>query len=746
MRRISEQTVGCRADTLIRFLRGIGLKRILGGIFFFALLHNPAQAVQSVTLAWDKSPDLGVVGYNIYYGVASGNYTNKVDAGNVTNRAISGLVEGRTYYFGATAYNSAGLESVLSNETGYTVPLSNNLPTVTLTSPANGASFTALATCNLAASVTANGHTITKVQFYNGASLLGEDISSPYSFTWSNVSPGSYSLTARVVYDAGSTIASPSSGILVATATGVTTIWPSTAVPGLVDGGADSSVELGVKFRSDVAGSITGIRFYKASANTGTHVGNLWTSTGTRLATATFTGETASGWQQVNFATPVAISANTVYVASYLVNGGHYSADINYFATSGVDSGSLHALANGVSGGNGVYAYGTSSTFPNLTWSTANYWVDVAFQGGLAATLTSIAVTPTNPNILAGATQQLTATGTYSDGSTRNLTSQAAWASSSAAVAVVNASGLATAVSAGTTTITAALSGVTGNRTLTVSVNSPSIALTAPANGTSYTSPATISLAASVTANGHTITKVQFYNGTTLLGEDTSAPYAITWSSVSAGSYSLSARAVYDTGSTVNSGLATIDVSGTGLPAPWQTADIGVVGAAGSANVVSGVYTVKGAGNLSGTADNLRFVYQSLSGDGEIKVRLNSVSDTGTNARVGVMIRESLTSGSKYAFMGIPPNGTFRWQRRRDTGGSTSATTSTIGTPPNAWVRLVRTGGTLTGYRSTDGVTWTQVNSRSITMATSIYVGLAVASGSSNTLNTATFSNATVVP
>ncbi len=70
-------------------------------------------------------------------------------------------------------------------------------------------------------------------------------------------------------------------------------IWPSNAVPGVVDGGPDSPVELGVKFRSDVAGTITGIRFYKATANTGTHVGNLWSSTGTQLATATFTDETA---------------------------------------------------------------------------------------------------------------------------------------------------------------------------------------------------------------------------------------------------------------------------------------------------------------------------------------------------------------------------------------------------------------------------------------------------------------------
>ena len=110
------------------------------------------------------------------------------------------------------------------------------------------------------------------------------------------------------------------------------------------------------------------------------------------------------------------------------------------------------------------------------------------------------------------------------------------------------------------------------------------------------------------------------------------------------------------------------------------------------------------------------------------------------------MIRESLTGGSRYTFMGLTGNGAYRWQRRSNTSGSTTSTTSGTGTPPNVWVRLVRTGNSLAGYKSPDGTNWTQVTSRSITMATNIYVGLAVASGSSNTLNTATFNTINVVP
>jgi Domain of unknown function (DUF4082)/Putative Ig domain/Bacterial Ig-like domain (group 2) len=160
----------------------------------------------------------------------------------------------------------------------------------------------------------------------------------------------------------------------------VTMLWPSNPVPAIVDGGDPNSVELGVKFQSDVAGTITGIRFYKSAANTGTHVGNLWSTAGVKLGTVTFTGETASGWQQMNFATPVVIQANTVYVASYFAPNGHYSGNPDYFTTQGVDTPPLHALADGVSGGNGVYAYGAASTFPANTYQALNYWVDVVFS------------------------------------------------------------------------------------------------------------------------------------------------------------------------------------------------------------------------------------------------------------------------------------------------------------------------------------------------------------------------------
>src|SRR5262249_31179900 len=87
---------------------------------------------------------------------------------------------------------------------------------------------------------------------------------------------------------------------------------------------ATTPVEVGTKFRSDVPGTISGVRFYKGPGDTAAHTGSLWSANGTLLATGTFTGETASGWQQLNFATPVAIAANTTYVVSYHSSGPYY--------------------------------------------------------------------------------------------------------------------------------------------------------------------------------------------------------------------------------------------------------------------------------------------------------------------------------------------------------------------------------------------------------------------------------------
>jgi hypothetical protein len=181
-------------------------------------------------------------------------------------------------------------------------------------------------------------------------------------------------------------------------------VLPPSAPPPPADSGDTSSVEVGVKFRADYDGYITGIRFYKSAANTGTHVGNLWTITGTLLGSATFANETNSGWQQVNFSNPVAITAGTDYVASYFAPAGHYSATSGFFATSGLDAPPIHLLQNGVDGPNGVYRYGSGSAFPTSTFNSANYWVDIVYVPSvtMAGAPPALLVNPVSLSFLSG--------------------------------------------------------------------------------------------------------------------------------------------------------------------------------------------------------------------------------------------------------------------------------------------------------------------------------------------------------
>jgi hypothetical protein len=190
---------------------------------------------------------------------------------------------------------------------------------------------------------------------------------------------GSFSVTLSATNAAGTGSATLALSIA---ATGSTTasLFNPNDTPSIVTVNDPQAVTLGVKFRASTNGTITGIRFYKGPQNTGTHIGSLWSTSGTLLASATFTNEGASGWQQVNFSTPVSINANTTYIASYHTNSGEYSADRNYFANPHTN-GPLTAPSSSSSGGNGVYAYSSSNLFPNNTFNATNYWVDVVFNG-----------------------------------------------------------------------------------------------------------------------------------------------------------------------------------------------------------------------------------------------------------------------------------------------------------------------------------------------------------------------------
>ncbi len=161
----------------------------------------------------------------------------------------------------------------------------------------------------------------------------------------------------------------------------VVSFWKPSNIPGTPSAPGTTAAELGMEFTPTTDGYVTGIRFYKSHANVGTHVGYLWTSTGTLLGTVTFTNESINSWQQANFDSPIAVTANAVYVISYWAPKGNYANDVAYFATKGATNSVLYAPIDGQYGANGAFA--SSQAFPQASSQSSNYWVDVVFTTSL---------------------------------------------------------------------------------------------------------------------------------------------------------------------------------------------------------------------------------------------------------------------------------------------------------------------------------------------------------------------------
>ncbi len=319
-----------------------------------------------------------------------------------------------------------------------------------------------------------------------------------------NATAGSYNVTASV---SGLTAVNFSlTNTPVSSSTG-NTIFAGSGTPASFNMGT-SPVETGMRFRSDVAGNVTGARFYKVPGDTTTHTASLWTSTGTQLATGTFSGETSSGWQSLTFSSPVAIAANTTYVVSYHT-GGPFAVTVNGFQNAGVDNAPLHALKDGLDGPDGVYAYGGGGTFPAQGYQSSNYWVDVVVDtggggsGGTPQSIVSYSGTPQSATVGTAFGSALQARVT--DGSANPLagisvtfTAPASGASatfngSNSVIAVTNASGVATSLvpvansTAGSYNVTAAVSGLSpANFSLTNNPSGPPPASISifPANST----------------------------------------------------------------------------------------------------------------------------------------------------------------------------------------------------------------------------------------------------------------------
>jgi len=224
--------------------------------------------------------------------------------------------------------------------------------------------------------------------------------------------PSAATLTAGQIYNARVTVSDTNGNAMAAPqtwkfttdpdATLISRLFGPTDVPATAAVKDSGAISLGVKFTPSADGVVIGVRFWKGTGNGGTHTGSIFSSTGSRLATATFQSESSSGWQSVYFSTPLTVTAGTMYVASYFAPRGNYASTSGFF-NSKWTNGPLSAQA----GSNGVYTYG-SDTFPTNSWSNTNYWVDPLMVAtppppqptvpAGAKTVFAPTATPTNPN------------------------------------------------------------------------------------------------------------------------------------------------------------------------------------------------------------------------------------------------------------------------------------------------------------------------------------------------------------
>jgi hypothetical protein len=280
-------------------------------------------------------------------------------------------------------------------------------PSSSITAPAGGASLGDGAKLTITGTASDTGGVLAGVEVSTDGGATWHPATGTNTWSYSWVAHGSPTATirTRAVDDSGN-METPTPGVTVNISCPCS-LWGNNVTPALADSGDTSGVELGMKFKADTDGAITAVRFYKSTKNTGTHVGNLWTAAGQLLARGTFTNETGSGWQQLNFSSPVPITANTTYVASYYTPVGHYAQGEGYMyphpapepdGNNSLDSAPLHALRNTVTSPNGLYSYSGSTTFPVSTYKAENYWVDVVY----ASTTKSEPAAPTNVTATAG--------------------------------------------------------------------------------------------------------------------------------------------------------------------------------------------------------------------------------------------------------------------------------------------------------------------------------------------------------
>jgi regulation of enolase protein 1 (concanavalin A-like superfamily) len=669
----------------------------------------------------------------------------------------------------------------------------NQAPTVSLTSPANGSTFTAPAAFTLTAAAADADGTVARVDFYAGGSLLGSAAAAPFSVAVSGLAAGSYSLTAVATDDAGASTTSGPVSIVVDAATPPSTLpdgWSHAdvgATGAVGNGGATDTTFTVTGAGADVWGTADAFHYvYRSLEGDGTVVArvsaiqfvNNWTKAGVMIRNSLspsaaqafmlvaaapvkgvpFQRRTSDG--NISVSTPGSQSTAPRWVKLVRAGNtisGYESADGVAWTLVGSDTFSLGSTALvGLAVSSHVAGTNATAVFDNVIVTAAD------------PTPTNVppVISMTGPangaTFTAPATVSLTATASDSDGTIAKVDFYAGATLLGTATAAPYTLAWSN-VPAGSYTLTAVATDDQSAATTAASISivvdpstppanvAPTVSITGPVDASHFTAPASIPVTASAADSDGTISKVEFYAGSTLIGTATAAPYAISWTGVAAGSYTLTAVAT-DNGAAATTAAAISvivdpEAPSSELPEGWSHGDVGAVGASGDASASGGTFTVTGAGaDVWGTADAFHFAYRTLDGNGTIVARVSSIQFVNNWTKAGVMIRNALSPSAAQAFMLVaaaPVKG-VPFQRRTSDGNISVSTPGSQSTAPR-WVKLVRAGNTISGYESADGSTWTLVGTDTFAMNTTVLVGIAVSSHVAGTNATVAFDSVTVV-
>ncbi|MEV4988626.1 DUF4082 domain-containing protein [Pseudarthrobacter sp. LMD1-1-1.1] len=249
-------------------------------------------------------------------------------------------------------------------------------PTVSITSPADGTTIAHGSSVTVSGTATDTGGIVAGVEVSTDGGNTWHPAQGKQNWTYTYIQKGlsTASVRVRAIDDSANAGTAATRSISLS---GPYTVFGQ-QVPAVDDGQDGGAYELGMKFTPTTDGFITGVRFYKSTSNTGTHVGSLWSPDGQRLASATFASETATGWQKVLFTQPVAVTAGTTYTVSYTDPKGHYAVKDYQWAYFGFSDPPMTVAGGFGSPAAGVY--GSPDTYPSASYGNGNYFVDAVFD------------------------------------------------------------------------------------------------------------------------------------------------------------------------------------------------------------------------------------------------------------------------------------------------------------------------------------------------------------------------------